>query len=108
MKEGTPMSNHLNEFNTIYSQLSAQGVKFDEPVTAIFLLITLPESWDTFRTALSNSAPPDGLNIAGVEGSLLTEETNRKTMDKGKGTALVVRGRTKEKYKGGKRNQSCS
>ncbi|MCO5589372.1 hypothetical protein L7F22_043339 [Adiantum nelumboides] len=23
MKEGTPMSNHLNEFNTIYSQLSA-------------------------------------------------------------------------------------
>ncbi|RYA47095.1 hypothetical protein DD606_23800, partial [Enterobacter cloacae complex sp. GF14B] len=108
MKEGTPMSNHLNEFNTIYSQLSAQGVKFDEPVRAMFLLITLPESWDTFRTALSNSAPQDGLNIAGVEGSLLTEETNRKTMDKGKGTALVVRGRTKEKYKGGKRNQSRS
>ncbi|MCO5570347.1 hypothetical protein L7F22_024067 [Adiantum nelumboides] len=23
MKEGTPMSNHLNEFNTIYNQLSA-------------------------------------------------------------------------------------
>ncbi|MCO5570008.1 hypothetical protein L7F22_023723 [Adiantum nelumboides] len=32
MKEGTPMSNHLNEFNTIYSQLSAQGVRFDEPI----------------------------------------------------------------------------
>ncbi|MCO5567343.1 hypothetical protein L7F22_021033 [Adiantum nelumboides] len=27
MNEGTPMSNHLNEFNTIYSQLSAQGVR---------------------------------------------------------------------------------
>ncbi|MCO5561666.1 hypothetical protein L7F22_015287 [Adiantum nelumboides] len=27
MKEGTPMSNHLNEFITIYSQLSAQGVR---------------------------------------------------------------------------------
>ncbi|MCO5550106.1 hypothetical protein L7F22_003586 [Adiantum nelumboides] len=26
IKEGTPMSNHLNEFNTIYSQLSPQGV----------------------------------------------------------------------------------
>ena len=78
------MSNHLNEFNTIYSLLSAQGVKFDERVRAMFLLITLAESWDTFRTALSNSAPPDGLTIAGVEGSLLTEETNRKTMDKGK------------------------
>ncbi|MCO5562082.1 hypothetical protein L7F22_015708 [Adiantum nelumboides] len=44
MKEGTPMSNHLNEFNTIYSQLTAQGVRFDEPVRAMFLLITLPES----------------------------------------------------------------
>ena len=108
MKEGTPMTNHLNEFNTIYSQLSAQGVKFDEPVRAMFLLITLPESWDTFRTALSNSAPPDGLTIAGVEGSLLTEETNRKTMDKGKGTALFVRGRAKEKQQGAKRHQSRS
>ncbi|MCO5600003.1 hypothetical protein L7F22_054111 [Adiantum nelumboides] len=91
MKEGTPMSNHLNEFNTIYSQLSAQGVRFDEPVRAMFLLITLPESWETFRIALSNSAPPNGLSIAGVEGILLTEETNRKIADKGKGIALVVR-----------------
>ncbi|MCO5586618.1 hypothetical protein L7F22_040559 [Adiantum nelumboides] len=32
MKEGTPMSNHLNEFNTIYSQLSAQGVSFDADI----------------------------------------------------------------------------
>ncbi|MCO5604734.1 hypothetical protein L7F22_058904 [Adiantum nelumboides] len=27
MKEGTPMFNHLNEFNTIYIQLSSQGVR---------------------------------------------------------------------------------
>ncbi|MCO5574219.1 hypothetical protein L7F22_028001 [Adiantum nelumboides] len=65
MKEGTPMSDHLNEFNTIYKQLSAQGVRFDEPVRAMFLLITLLESWDTFRTALSNFAPLDDLPIGG-------------------------------------------
>ncbi|MCO5549225.1 hypothetical protein L7F22_002691 [Adiantum nelumboides] len=108
MKEGTPMSNDQNEFNTIYSQLSAQGVRFDEPVRAIFLLITLPESWNTFGIALSNSAPPDYLTIAGVEGSLLTEETNRKTMNKGKGTALVIRGRANFREKGGKKNESRS
>ncbi|MCO5549895.1 hypothetical protein L7F22_003370 [Adiantum nelumboides] len=102
------MSNHLNEFNTIYSQLSAQGVRFHEPVRAMFLLITLLESWDTFRTALSNSAPPDGLTIASVEGSLLTEETNKKTMNKGKGTAFVVRGRANFREKGGKKNVSQS
>ncbi|MCO5614480.1 hypothetical protein L7F22_068763 [Adiantum nelumboides] len=108
MKEGTPMSNHLNEFNTIYNQLSVQGVKFDEPVRAMFLLITLPKSWDTFHTALSNFAPPDGLTIVGVEGNLLIEETNSKTMDKGKGIALVFRGRANFREKGGKKNQSQS
>ncbi|MCO5563521.1 hypothetical protein L7F22_017165 [Adiantum nelumboides] len=108
MKEGTPMYNHLNEFNTIYSKLSAQGVRFDGPMRAIFLLITLPERWDTFCTALSNFAPPDGLTIAGVEGSLLTEEINRKTMNKGKGIALVVKGRANFIEKGGKKNESQS
>ncbi|MCO5584677.1 hypothetical protein L7F22_038608 [Adiantum nelumboides] len=76
MKEGTPMSNHLNAFNIIYTQLSAQGVRFDEPVRAMFLLITLPKIWDTFRTALSNSAPPDGLTITSVEGSLSADKRN--------------------------------
>ncbi|MCO5558227.1 hypothetical protein L7F22_011806 [Adiantum nelumboides] len=103
MKEGTPMFNHLDEFNTIYSQFQ---LRFDEPVRAMFLLITLSESWDTFHTALSNSAPPNGLAIAGVEGSLLTKETNMKTMDKGKGTTLVVRGRANFREKARKRNQS--
>ena len=44
MKDGTPMSSHLNEFNTIFSQLSAQEVEFEDSVKALFLLITLPES----------------------------------------------------------------
>ena len=32
MKEGTPMSNHLNEFHTIFSQLTAQEVQFQDSV----------------------------------------------------------------------------
>lgn len=51
MKEGTTMSSHLNDFNTIFSQLSAQEVEFDDSVKALFLLITLSESWDIFRTS---------------------------------------------------------
>ena len=42
------MSSHLNDFNTIFSQLSAQDVEFKDSVKALFLLITLPESWDIF------------------------------------------------------------
>ena len=44
MTEGTSMSSNLNEFNTIFSQLSAQEIKFDDFVKAIFLLVTLSES----------------------------------------------------------------
>ena len=44
MTEGTSMSSHLHEFNTIFSHLSAQEIKFDDSVKVIFLLATLPES----------------------------------------------------------------
>ena len=94
MKEGTAMSNHLNEFHTIFSQLTTQEISFSNLVKAMFLLITLPDSWDTFRTALSNFVLLEGLSSANVEGSLLTKEINRKNNDKIKGnSALVMRGR---------------
>ena len=42
-----------------------------------------------------------GLTSANVESSLLTEEVNRKNLDSNRGsTALVVRGRSKDKKKG--------
>ena len=67
---------------------------------ALFLLITLPESWDTFRTTISNYAPASGLTFANVESSFLTEEVNRKNMDSTHGgNALYVRGRSKERSK---------
>ena len=71
MKEGTTMSNHLNEFNTIFSQLSLQEIKFDDSVKAIFLLVMSPKSWDIFHTAVSNCVLVICLTSANVECSLL-------------------------------------
>ena len=50
---------------------------------------------------LSNFVMPDGLMIANVEGSMLTEEVNGKNIVKGKGSALVVHGRQNTKKKKG-------
>ncbi|MCO5570761.1 hypothetical protein L7F22_024489 [Adiantum nelumboides] len=61
MKEGTAMSNHLNEFHTNFSQLTVHEIVFPDSVKTMFLLITLPDSWDTFCLALSNSVVPEGL-----------------------------------------------
>ena len=48
MKEGTSVATHLNEFNIIFSQMQAQKLDFQDEVKAIFLLCSLPASWDTF------------------------------------------------------------
>ncbi|MCO5608014.1 hypothetical protein L7F22_062217 [Adiantum nelumboides] len=94
------MNAHLNEFNTIFSQLATQKIIFEDNVKLMFLLVTLPESWDTFRTAISNSVPADELTSTNVKSSLLTEEINQKNNAGSKSSsAMVVRGRTMEKHK---------
>ncbi|MCO5568295.1 hypothetical protein L7F22_021994 [Adiantum nelumboides] len=111
MKESTPMSNHLNEFHTIVSQLQSQGVEFDDSVRAMFLLVTLPDSWDTFHTTVSNSAAPDGLKCADVESSLLMEEVNRKNVEDTKSSnAMHVRGKSHSRgnYERCDKSKSCS
>ncbi|MCO5612794.1 hypothetical protein L7F22_067064 [Adiantum nelumboides] len=61
----------------------------------MFLLVTLPDSWDTFCTTVSNSAALDGLKCADVESSLLMEEVNCKNVEDTKSSnAMNVRGRS--------------
>ncbi|MCO5553804.1 hypothetical protein L7F22_007330 [Adiantum nelumboides] len=93
-KETTPMSTHLNEFRTILSQLQAHEVEFQDSVKAMFLLVTFPDSWDTFCIAINNLEPENGLKCADVESSLLMEELNCKNVDASRSyNAMHVRGR---------------
>ena len=45
-ENGGSIKDHLNEFNTITSQLSFVGVNFDEEIRALLILCSLPESWN--------------------------------------------------------------
>ncbi|MCO5563006.1 hypothetical protein L7F22_016642 [Adiantum nelumboides] len=74
MKEGSSVSSHLNEFNAFYSQLTSKGLNFDDEMKAIFLLCSLPASWDTFNTAISNSTHGGKFAFGDVTSALLTEE----------------------------------
>lgn len=79
--------------NSIIKQLANQKFNIDDEFKATFLLYTLPESWDIFRTALSNSNPI--LVYADVESQLLMEEMNRKNNASSKSsTALNTKGMT--------------
>ena len=80
---------YLNEFNIILSQVQAQKLNFDAKMKAIFLLCSLPSSWDTSHTAISNFAPSGVLNFDDVVGSLLVEEIIKKFVDHGKQDAAL-------------------
>ena len=55
MVEGMPITQHLNEFNTITNQLSSVEIDFDDEIRALILLVSLPNSWKAMRMAMSNS-----------------------------------------------------
>lgn len=52
-KDGS-MSNHLNDFNTVTSQLSYVGVNFYDEVRALLMFFSLLEIWDGLVIAVSN------------------------------------------------------
>ena len=92
------MSNHLNDFNSIYNNLVAQEVEFPNSIKALFLLITLLDNWDTFFTTISNFVPIRGLTEANVANILLIEELNTKNNENSHGgNALYVKGRSTDK-----------
>lgn len=76
----------------------AQKILFEDLVRAMFLLVTLNESWDTFKKAIS---PEGELTSVDVESSLLiTEEVNKNNTIGTKGSsALIVRWRSHARRK---------
>ncbi|MCO5562514.1 hypothetical protein L7F22_016141 [Adiantum nelumboides] len=75
MKEGSNVSSHLNELNALYlQQLTSKGLIFYDKMKAIFLLCSLPASWDTFNTAISNSTHGGKLAFNDVVIALLSPQ----------------------------------
>ena len=60
MSEGGSVDDHLNEFNTLTSQLIFVNVNFDDKVRALLILCSLPESWNSLVIDVSNFVPCSG------------------------------------------------
>ena len=76
-QDGTPMIDHLNTFQGIINQLVGMNIKFEKEVQGLWLLGTMPDSWETFRPSLSNSALDGTMNMDLVKSCVLNDEMRR-------------------------------
>ena len=101
MVEGGSITDHLNEFNIVTSQLSSMGVNFDEEIRALLILCSFPKSWNDLVMVVSNSIPESStLKYDDVISVILSEENHRKSSrGSTSGSALNAqsRGRTIER-----------
>eukprot|EP00253_Pinus_taeda_P031029 PITA_31029 len=72
MKDGDSVTEHLNAFNTVVSQLSSVDIKISDEDKCIYLLCSLPDSWDSLVIAIGNNAT--ALQFDEIVSALLTEE----------------------------------
>jgi hypothetical protein len=73
MEDGDSVTEHLNAFNTLVSQLGSVNITIAEEDKCITLLCSLPDSWDNLVVAIG-STTQSTLKYEDVVASLLSEE----------------------------------
>ncbi|WVZ03005.1 hypothetical protein V8G54_023811 [Vigna mungo] len=103
-KEGTPVSNHLSEFEGRYDQLAGVGINFDDDLLGLFLLNFLPNSWETFWVSMISVTTNDDISLQMENSGALNEEMRRKTH----GTSSHSEGKSQKKEQNSGRDKSKS
>ncbi|CAH1420004.1 unnamed protein product [Lactuca virosa] len=88
--DGNPISDHLNSFQGIINQVAGMGIKFEDELQGLWLLGTLSDSWEIFRTSLSNSAPDGIITMEFAKGGVLNEEMRRKSQGSSSHSDVLV------------------
>jgi hypothetical protein len=99
MEDGDSVTEHINAFNTLVSQLVSLNIMIAKEYKCINLLCYLPDSWDNLVVAIG-STTQSTLKYEDVVAFLLSEEMRQKTMDGHSTDALFVRGRTQDRNPG--------
>ena len=109
MTEGASVAQHLNELNTITTQLSSVEIEFDDEVRALILLSSLPNSWNATVTAVNSSSGNSKLKFDDVQDLVLSEEIRRRELGETSNSSALhteSRGRTSERNSNRGRSKS--
>jgi hypothetical protein len=102
-KEGTQIGDHV-----IINQLSSMEITFEDEVRALLLLGSLPDTWETFKVTVYNSAPNGVVTWNLVKTRVLNEES-KKISDKDGSSShsevLVTQSRERNKSRGSRKGE---
>ena len=78
LRSSDDVEKHINEFRGVLDKLKSLGIKFDEDITAIILLKSLPDGFDNFVVAMDTR---DELPSIEILKSKIIEESNRQSQN---------------------------
>lgn len=91
----------IYDFQGVLDQLSGMSVNFDDEIQGLWLLNTLPDSWETLRIFLTNSAPDDKVTMEFAKSGVLNEEVRRKSQGSSSHSdILYIEDRGRDKTRG--------
>ena len=90
MVENALVAQHLNEFNTITNQLSSVEIDFDDEISGLIILASLPNKWEAMRMAISNSTRKEKLKYYDIQDLILDKEICRKDADETSGSGSII------------------
>ena len=76
--------------NSILARLMLVGIKFDDEVQALLLLLSLPDSWSGTVTAVTNLVGSDGFTFEKIRDLILGEDVRRRSFGELSGESLYV------------------
>ncbi|GJZ47045.1 gag-pol polyprotein [Tanacetum coccineum] len=114
MTESTSVIEHVNNLNTLFSQLTSLSCKIDSQERAEILLQSLPDSYDQVIINLTGNVLSDYLVFDDVTATILEEENrrnnreDRQTSSRQVEALVVTRGRSMESGSSGSHNHGKS
>ena len=97
------MSSVTEHINMILAKLTSVGIKFDDEVQALLLLLSLPDSWSRMVTTVTSLAGSDGFTFEKIRDLILGEDVRRRSSGEFSSESLyVIRGKKNIRDNGSK------